>query len=234
MDAKATLLADQEADVVQSGAGYTGILGANISLLKDKLNIGIKYEFKTSILLENETSKDILVGFTPLGAKITQYPNGNKSHADLPAYLSVGASYKILDNFLAAAGIHYYFDEAVDWGNNKTIDKGYIELAFGSEYGITDDITASAGWLQAIPGVASNFQSDMNNALALGSIFAGGKWKAMKMVDVNLGFMYSMYTTYEKQLSTHLIGGTTPFPKAINENYDKKNMIVAIGFDFHF
>jgi len=52
----AVLLADQEADVEQTGSGFTPIVGVNLNF-EDKLNIGIKYEMATKIELENATAK---------------------------------------------------------------------------------------------------------------------------------------------------------------------------------
>lgn len=77
MTVRSTLLADQEAEVEQSGTGITPILGANFLLLDNKLNIGIKYELNTGLKIKNKTTKDILVGFDiAKSSYVTQFPDG--------------------------------------------------------------------------------------------------------------------------------------------------------------
>lgn len=73
----AALTSDQEVDAKQTGTGYTPILGANLTF-GEKLNIGIKYEFKTKLTLENSTKKDLV---TP------QFVDGAKIRSDVPAIL---------------------------------------------------------------------------------------------------------------------------------------------------
>ena len=76
-------MGDKKVDTKQTGAGLTKILGANINI-GEKLNIGIKYEFKTTLELTNSTSVDDLGLF----------PDGGKSNSDLPAILAVGVGFK--------------------------------------------------------------------------------------------------------------------------------------------
>jgi long-subunit fatty acid transport protein len=76
--ATAILLGDQDADVVQTGSGYTPFISVNISPLEN-LNIGIKYEMATRLELENKTASDITTGFTAEGTPVTMFPNGKRS-----------------------------------------------------------------------------------------------------------------------------------------------------------
>ena len=51
----------------------------------------MKYEFRTKLELENDTKKDLVV---------PQFADGEKVRSDVPALLSVGATYKILPQML--------------------------------------------------------------------------------------------------------------------------------------
>ena len=132
--AKAGLLSGQEVDVVQKGTGFTPMIG--LDLFFDKLNIGLKYEFKTKLSVQNDTKSDFILGYTSTGTPVTMFPDGEDIDGDLPAMFSVGASYKILPQFSATAGFHYYFDKDASYGkqlngeyvnNSKIIDKNYFE-----------------------------------------------------------------------------------------------------------
>ncbi|NQU86068.1 MAG: aromatic hydrocarbon degradation protein, partial [Mariniphaga sp.] len=72
-------MGDKEVDTKQTGAGITPILGINITPIEN-LNIGIKYEFQTTLTLTNETTVD----------DVGLFPDGQESASDLPAILSVG------------------------------------------------------------------------------------------------------------------------------------------------
>ncbi|MBK7029008.1 MAG: hypothetical protein IPH45_07280 [Bacteroidales bacterium] len=111
----------------------------NFSLLDKKLNIGFKYECPTPMLVENNTSKDVTVGFGADGTPITQFPDKQKFHNDIPVLLSLGASYKVTPKFNVSLGYHNYFDKAANYGkmntegayitNEDIIDKNYFEVA---------------------------------------------------------------------------------------------------------
>lgn len=238
---KAFLLSDQEADVTQTGTGFTPIIGLNLNLLESKLNIGLKYEFITKLTLQNNTKKDITTGFNTDGSSITQFPDKAKTASDMPAMLSVGASYKLFNNFRLAAGLHYYFDKAADYGRslngvvveNKTvINKNYYEIALGMEYDITEKIMLSAGYLLAQTGVMVGYNTDLSYSLTSNSVGFGGKIAVSPKLDVNLGIAYSFYNNGEKEL-THTIAGSTT-PVSFKESYYKDNLIFSIGFDIKF
>lgn len=97
LQAGAYLMQDQEADVEQTGSGITPILGANFSFMEDKLNFGVKYEFKTKMDLTNKTAKDFITGINPDGTDITMFPDGATINADIPAFLSVGARWQFVE-----------------------------------------------------------------------------------------------------------------------------------------
>jgi long-chain fatty acid transport protein len=116
-----TLLADQSADATQKGSGVTPILSINISP-SENLNIGIKYEMRTKIVLENKTPKDFMVGYTSSGAPITMFPDGDLSNADMPAMLSIGVDFKPAENFKLSFGSNYFFDKKANYGHKVDLD----------------------------------------------------------------------------------------------------------------
>ncbi|HJZ41334.1 MAG TPA: outer membrane protein transport protein [Bacteroidales bacterium] len=239
-NAKAALLAGQEVDVVEKGAGFTPILGVNFSF-EGKLNIGIKYEFRTKIEVENETTKDFILGYSG-STPITMFPNGEKIDNDLPAMFSLGVDYKIIPKLSATAGFHYYFDKSANYGkqlngeyvdNSEVIDKNYYEIATGLEYGITDNVFISGGYLFAKSGVGDDYQSDLSYSLTSNSIGGGLGIKLTEKFMVNAGFLYSIYNEGKKTYDHIFPAVGNPILK-VTDTYFENNLVFALGIDFSF
>ncbi|MCF6242086.1 MAG: hypothetical protein L3J74_12160, partial [Bacteroidales bacterium] len=198
-------LADQELDAEQTGSGITPILGVNLSLMEDRLNIGLKYEFKTAMTLTNSTTKDIVVGVDPTtGTPITMFPNGEEVNADIPALLSGGVSFKVNDALRIEADFETYFDKDVDWvrtdpftGEKITaddfIDNGYLLYGLGLEYTISDALVISAGWNGTQTGVNDKYQSDLSYSLNTNTFGGGFAYKINNMIKLNIGGYYVCY-----------------------------------------
>ena len=231
---RADLLANQEVDVEQSGSGITPVFGVNLAF--DKLNIGIKYEMATTLELQNKTTKDVTVGFHPVtGERITMFPDGRTFRNDMPAKLSLGAAYKATSKLNIAAGMHYFFDKSVDYGrtlnglpvkNEDVIDNNFIELALGLEYGLTQNLLVSAGYLRTQTGVSQEYHNDLSHSLSTNNFGLGGRYTINEMIAVNLGFLMSFYDEDSRSFTYNTI--------LVTETYNRDNMVFAIGVDLKF
>ena len=213
-----------EADVEQTGSGYTPIVSLNIAP-SEKLNVSLKYEFKTSLELTNK----VMDGKDAGGMFI----DGEKVIADMPAQLVGGLSYKPTNALTISTGVHYYFDQDVDYDgsaetNINMIDKNFIEYGLGLEYGLSEDLRISGGWLTTITGVNDNYQTDQSYSLPSNTFGAGIGFSLTEMIDLNLGGSYTLYQEGEKTYDAELPVGS------ITEVYDKDIWIVALGVNFHF
>ncbi len=220
MAANAAATADQDIDVSQTGSGITPIIGVNLSLMEEKLNIGIKYEHSTVIKLKNATLKD-----TP-----GMFPDGQENHSDLPAYLSVGASFKATDKMEISFGYHQYFDKSMKYfSNDKTndeyIDNNAMEIALGLQYGLTDNFKLSAGYLFAQTSKKAMYQTDMSNSLPSHSFGFGGQYLLTEKLDLNLGVLYTSYVEVTNDSDTAVT-------MKYKETYGKSNILFAIGFGY--
>jgi long-subunit fatty acid transport protein len=234
--ATAVVMGDQTADVVQSGSGITPIIGVNLSL-SDKLNVGIKYEFKTKLEVTNATAADFTTGFDSEGQPVTMFPDGAVTVNDMPAMLAVGAEFRPVDKLLLTGSFNYYFDQAVDYDGSADkdidmIDKNFSEFAFGVEYGLTESLRASAGWLGTFTGVNLNYQDELSYSLNTNSFGGGFGYRISEMIDINLGGMYTMYKEGTKTYTRNMTGSGTA--KSLTETYNKDTWVVAIGVDLHF
>ncbi|MBT3209665.1 MAG: aromatic hydrocarbon degradation protein [Bacteroidetes bacterium] len=209
--------ADVEVDAEQTGTGITPIFGAHFTLLENKLNIGLKYELKTKLELENATKVD--------GSGL--FPDGAKTDSDMPAMFSIGASYQASKKLKATVGYHLYFDKDVDWGEDKTIDKNFIEMGMGLEYDITDKFLLSIGYLRAQTGATADYNTDMSYSLSTNTVGFGGAYKVTPALTVNLGVLKTVYEDGEKLIDYPTTGLT-----GVKETYYKDNMIFSIGIDY--
>jgi len=228
----AAATADQSVDVEQKGTGYTPILGFNLTF-GEKFNVGIRYEFRTKLTLKNSTKKDIIGGVNADGSVIYMFPDNAEIRSDIPAILSVGVGYSALPKLRLSAGMHYYFDKDATIesapGVKKEIDGNLYELAIGGEYDITDKILISTGYLYARTGVGQGYQTDLSHSLTSNSVGFGSGFKVTEKMLLNLGMLYTMYTSDSKTITYAKYGNLSA-----NESYNRTNVSFSIGVDYHF
>jgi long-chain fatty acid transport protein len=246
----ANLLGDQTVDVEQNGSGFTPVFSVNISPTEN-LNIGIKYEMRTKMQLENKTVKDFMVGYSTANTPITMFPDGDLTPADMPGMISVGLDYKIAETVKLSLGSNYFFDKKANYGhkvdadlnsstpstyiaNSEIINNNGMSLQGGLEVNLSDKLLVSGGYVWANQGVNEKYQSDMTYGLGSHTFGAGGAYNVLPNLQVNLGFGYTVYKGAEKQVD-HL------FPTVPNntlykarETYGKNAMIFAVGIDYSF
>ncbi len=227
----ASLMGNQDIDVKQSGTGFTPIVGANISMANNKIDIGIKYEFITHMTLTNSTpaGKGYKIGLNPDGTPIYMFPDGAKTNADMPSLLSIGINYKVSKVFSLQGGVHMYGDRNTGWKDVKTeIGKNFREYALGAEFNVAPNLTLSAGYLYAVTGVNQSYQSDLSYSLTTNTYGAGGAYKINDRVTFQFGGYIVSYN--DKTYSyTQNIGST---PVNYKKNYSKSTYGVSFGLDF--
>ncbi len=211
-------LGDKEVDTKQTGAGITPIIGFDVKL--DKLNIGLKYEVQTTLKLTNSTTVD--------GTGL--FPDGQESRSDIPAILSVGADYKVAKALKVSGSYIMYFDKNVNWGGNvygqaRTIDKNYVELALGLEYKLNDKIALSAGYLSSNTGVNEQYQSDFSYSNDSYTFGGGVQYNLSKKLVLDAGVMLTTYKDETKSFTDAAFGN-------YKETYGKDTFTFAIGIGY--
>lgn len=219
MTTYAAKTADKQLDCTQSGWGLTPIISLNYHL--EKLNMAAKYEFKSVIDIKNETTID--------GTGL--FPDGAVTPNDIPAYLSVGAEYKLYDNWKVSGGYHHFFDSDARMSNDKQnyIDGGINEYLLGTEYAINDMFLVGTGIQFTDTRVTDTYQSDMNYSLDSYSISIGGAVNLTKTLRLNVGYFFTNYAEWTKSSSDY--NGTT---FAGTDVYDRTNKVIGIGLDYRF
>ncbi len=232
--------ADQDADVVQTGDGFTPIIGANLTFMNEKLNIGIKYEFHTKMNLVDDVAN---VGGKELGfidgvdmstgMPTYMFKDGNVTNADIPAFLSIGAAYQATDKLNVTVGLHTYFDEAAGWATNDdgkaTVDGNFMEYGLGLEYLLTDRFLVSAGYLGTKTNATEFYNDDLSYSLNTNTFGGGGAFKLNDKFTVQFGAFYTMYQDDTFDKTTTLLDGATVVP--YKETYAKNTWAFSLGID---
>jgi hypothetical protein len=211
--------ANKELDCSQSGWGITPILGVNFNW--KNLNIGVKYEFVTSLNVENKTKRD----------DTGQFPDGVNTPHDIPALFTIGAQYKIIPSVTVSCGYHHFFDCDADMANNKEqfINGGINEYLLGAEWRICKMFLISAGGQITKTGVTDNYQTDLSYSLDSYSIGLGGAVIISEKVRINLGYLWTSYDDWTKNSDNY--NGTS---LAGTDVYARTNKAFAVGVDFRF
>jgi len=212
----AAMISDYNLDCSQSGFGITPIIGLDWNL--GKLNLAAKYEFRTKIELENESTNSANVD-----ALMPAYADGGKVRSDIPALLTLGAQYQLTDAVRAMAGFHYYWDKDA---KGSPIQKGdnTWEALLGIEWDVNDKIMLSCGGQRTDYNFADADMSDINFNTPNYALNIGGAYKFSEKMKLNVGYMHSFYEDHK----------TTNATSGIARNYTRKNDVVGVSLDIRF
>lgn len=203
----------------QSGWGVAPIIGFNFNY-QDRLNIGVKYEFKTALDVENDTKID----------DTGMFKHGVNTAHDIPALLSIGASYKITPKLLASVGYHHFFDSNAKMQDNKQKNAGATnEYLAGLEYKIDKMFLISAGGQITRYGVKNAYQKDLSFACNSYSLGLGGAVNVSPNVRINIGYFWTNYSDYTKQP-----GGGIGSIATNKDVFSRTNKVFGAGIDFSF
>jgi long-chain fatty acid transport protein len=203
-------------DATMSGTGITPIVSVNFSPT-DQIDLSFRYEFKTKIDLKTKVASNMGGGL---------FINDSIGVGDMPASLSLGATFKPTEKLMITASFNEYFDKNVNYdGQTNEIDKNFLEYGLGLEYALTQKLRISAGWSHTTTGVNSNYQSSMSFSTNTNSYGGGFGYRINPMIDLNLAFQRAFYAEGSKSFSDIA---------AYTETYNKSTWMIAAGLDFSF
>jgi long-chain fatty acid transport protein len=219
----AALSADRAVDAAQNGTAVTPILSLNIHPAEG-LNFAVKYEFLTKLNLTNKTARD----------DSGLFPDGEKFEADIPAILSAGVEYRPVPRFLATASFNYFFDKQAKWEDDdqNNIDSNSWDLGAGLEYGLTEALAVSAGFLHTQYNLLAAFNSDFRHEMSNNSIGFGGRYKLSPKFDIDLSGLLTFYDKSSKAIQYYFLG-VIPLGPPATEQYQRKTFAFAVGLNYH-
>ena len=226
----APFLSEKQLDCKQTGSGVAPIIGLDFNY--DKLNVAVKYEFKTNIELKNETKANT--------TGIADYNDKAVTPYDLPALLTIGAQYDIIEPLTFSVAYHHFFDSDAKMANDKQkfIDGGINEFLTGLEYRINDMFLVSGGIQFTRSGVTDNYQSDLSYSLNSYSVGLGGAVNITKNIRLNLAYFFTNYSDWVKKTDDYgkinaLSQGSVPKTSG-SDTFSRANKTLGIGLDFNF
>ncbi len=236
----------KEMNARQTGAGWTPILGMNLNV-NEKINLGMKYEFMTRLVITNFTSAD----------DFELYPDGDEVVIEIPAMLSLGIGYKPMDLLEAQLSFNLIFDKSVNWGLNtrdqiltgfhdireRVVEKNTWELALGLQYSIRNDLALSAGVLTTRPGVDESYQCDFDYISPSVTVGAGIEWHITDLLTLDAGVMSTFYqdvnlTYFDVKLQEwndkypEIYSGNNYVSGEYTEKLSKRHLVVSAGITY--
>ena len=220
-------------DCSQTGWGLTPIVGINYKWRG--LTLAAKYEFKTNLNIENDTKVLEAKGFEE---QMKDYKHGVNTPSDLPSVLYAAVGYEFIPNKLrATVEYHYYDDKHADMAGNKNkeLTHGTHEFLAGVEWDINKTFTVSAGAQRTDYGLSDKYQSNTSFSCDSYSIGLGGAINLSENVKLNVGYFWTTYSDYKKEMPAEA-GGYNGISPAItgSDVYSRTNKVFGVVVDFKF
>lgn len=214
--------------------GYGFQLGVNYKV-DERLNLAARYDSRVKMNFKAKGSENQLNTAAILGQNIglttfyPQYTIGERVRRDLPAILSVGASYKVTDNYLVSGAANYYFnrhakmDRVTAFGGHEYgLDyKNGWEIALGNEYKINDKFTLIGSANYARTGAKASSFNDTEYALNSFTLGAGVKYQYDETTAITASVAHFIYDKKDGTFTNRYQGVTE------NQKYHKG--ITAFG-----
>jgi len=200
--------ADKEVDADQKASGITPIFSVFLKP-NDKMGLAIRYEMKTNLELENETKTD----------DTGMFPDGAKTRADMPAMLALGLYYQVMPALRTEFNLSYYMNTGVDWEGKEDYVENGMEIGMALEYGLSEKLKASLGFLYSNSGAEEGYQTDLSYSLNSTTLGLGVAYQLTPKMMLNIGGLNTFYQEGQKQ--------TTGY----TEEYMKTTTGFAVGLD---
>ena len=218
---------NKELNCSQNGSGIAPIIGLNYNW--NGLNIGAKYEFKSSVTLKNKTATNT--------TGLADYDDGAETPYDIPAMLAIGAQYEIVKGAVISAGYHHFFDSDAKMAGDKQkyINGGVNEYLAGVEYQINKTFLVSYGIQFTNPRVKDNYMTDISFDINSCSVGLGGAINLTENIRINLAYLFTNYYDRTKNSAdygnlSHIIGAAIPG----TDVFSRTNKAFGIGLDLRF
>lgn len=242
-----TTFADIALDVNQTGWGVMPIIGVHAEL--GKWSIGMKYEFKTNLNIENDT-KELYAKVLNMqtGAMVDRsnvylsaYQHGVNTPSDIAAMFSAAVQYRFTPTVRATAEFHFFDDRHAGMssttlasgevvGREKTLKHGTREILLGAEWDIHPMVTISAGYQNTNYGLSDDTQLDTSFYCDSYSAGFGARLHLSKRLDLDVAYFYTDYKDYTKNYTAYK--GVTGF--AGKDVYSRTNKVFGVAATYKF
>ena len=158
------------------------------------------------------------------------YQNGVNTPSDLPAMLSLAASYEILPSLRASVEYHFFDDKNAGMadGKQKTLKHGTHEYLAGVEWDINKLFTVSGGYQKTDYGLSDAFQSDTSFSCDSYSVGFGGRINFTEALSLDVAYFWTTYSDYTKE---NVRGLGASIDKDV---YSRTNKVFGVSVNYKF
>ena len=213
--------------------GYGFQLGVNYKV-NDKLNLAARYDSRVKLNFKAKgheyqlQTTDILGQNIGLSTFYPQYTINSKIRRDLPAILSVGASYKVTDSYLVSASGNFYFNRQAKMDRVKAFRghqhggdyKNGWEIALGNEYKLNEKFTLIGSINYADTGAKTASFNDTEYALNSVTLGGGIRYQYDDSLSITASVAHFIYQGAD---------GNFKEKYGVAENQKYKKEITALG-----
>ena len=205
----------------QWSVGIAPVIGVDWRV--GQFNFAAKYEFKTQIRMENEST----VNKASEIPAVNKFRDGEKVNEDMPAQLAVGAMWNITDAVRLNLGYHHFFDKNARWYNDsqELLDGGTNEYLGGAEWDVTKKLTISAGGQLTRYQLTDAYMNDMSFVVNSFSFGLGFNYKVSDIVTLKAAYFQTNYENYERITSSEPL---------VSDTFTRTNRVLGIGCELSF
>ena len=206
----------------QSSLGIAPIIGVDWKM-NDKFNFAAKYEFKTQIRMENEST---VFEASEIGA-VNKFRDSEKVNEDIPALLTIGARWNPIDAVNLNLGWHHYFDKNANWYNNsQDLLRGNTnEYLAGVEWDVTDKLNVSCGGQLTRYGLTDEYMNDMSFVVNSYSFGFGFSYKVKDNITLSTAYFQTNYDKYTRE-NYPTVG--------VSDTFTRTNRVLGLGCQLDF
>ena len=205
----------------QWSVGIAPVIGVDWRV--GQFNFAAKYEFKTQIRMENEST----VNKASEIPAVNKFRDGEKVNEDMPAQLAVGAMWNITDAVRLNLGYHHFYDKNAKWYNNsqELLDGGTNEYLAGAEWDVSKKLTISAGGQITRYQLTDEYMNDMSFVVNSYSLGLGFNYKVSDIVTLKAAYFQTNYDDYKRVTSTEPL---------VSDTFTRTNRVLGIGCELNF
>ena len=205
----------------QWSVGIAPVIGVDWRV--GQFNFAAKYEFKTQIRMENEST----VNKASEIPAVNKFRDGEKVNEDMPAQLAVGAMWNITDAVRLNLGYHHFYDKNARWYNDSQdlLDGGTNEYLAGAEWDVTKKLTISTGGQITRYQLTDAYMNDMSFVVNSFSFGLGFNYKVSDIVTLKAAYFQTNYDDYKRVTSTEPL---------VSDTFTRTNRVLGIGCELNF
>lgn len=163
-------------------------------------------------------------------AYMEPFRDGVNTPSDVPAMLSVAASYEFLPSLRAAVEYHFFDDKNAGMaeGKQKALTHGTHEYLAGVEWDINKLLTISGGYQKTDYGLADDFQSDTSFSCDSYSVGLGGRINLSEALSLDVAYFWTTYSDYTKSSPRGLDASVD------KDVYSRSNKVFGVSVNYRF